>query len=261
MNVNFSKYHGTGNDFVLIDDREEVFPINNRAAIEHLCHRRFGIGADGLMLVRNDSKYDFRMVYFNSDGNESTMCGNGGRCIVAFAYKLGVIQDKTSFIAIDGPHDAEVVGNDYVRLKMIDVSNVEIGDNYYYLNTGSPHYISYKNGFKEEGIVEEARKIRYNNRFKEEGTNVNFVKLEENSLFVRTYERGVENETFSCGTGVVASAISAGLKNNSNEHVYQIKTLGGDLKVSYDADFEKNEFKNIWLEGPATFVFSGTTTI
>lgn len=261
MNVKFSKYHGTGNDFVLIDDREEVFPLHNTEIINHLCHRRFGIGADGLMLVRNDENFDFRMIYFNSDGNESTMCGNGGRCIVAFSYMLGLIKEKCSFIAIDGVHDAEVVKSDYIRLKMIDVNEVEIGKGYFYLNTGSPHYVTFVKEFNDEGIVDDARKIRYNNRFKEIGTNVNFVKPGENDLYVRTYERGVENETYSCGTGVVASAISAGIESKAEKSFHKVQTLGGKLKVSYEADFEKNEFKNIWLEGPAKLVFSGTVTI
>jgi diaminopimelate epimerase len=261
MNVKFSKFHGTGNDFVLIDDREEIFPINNVDLIKQLCHRRFGIGADGLMLVRNDSKYDFRMVYFNSDGNESTMCGNGGRCIVAFSYQLGIINTNTEFIAVDGPHEAEVVKPDYIRLKMIDVNEVEIGNDYFYLNTGSPHYVSYKTEFGDNGIINDAHEIRYSDRFKVEGTNVNFVKLDQDELFVRTYERGVENETYSCGTGVVASAISAGIKNKSDKNSYDIKTLGGNLKVAYNANFEKNEFNNIWLEGPAAFVYSGTFEI
>ena len=261
MDVNFSKYHGTGNDFVLIDDRDEFFPLNDTSLVKKICQRRFGIGADGLMLVRKDSNYDFRMIYYNSDGNESTMCGNGGRCIVAFSYKLGIIQNKTSFVAIDGPHDAEVVEPDYIRLKMIDVNEVETGEDYFYLNTGSPHYVRFKDEFNSRGIVAEAQEIRYNERFKKEGTNVNLVKTKEDGLFVRTYERGVEDETYSCGTGVVASAISAGLKMKDNKTLHNIETLGGRLKVSYEADFEKCEFKNIWLEGPATFVFSGTVTI
>lgn len=261
MNVKFSKYQGTGNDFVIIDDREEIFPLKDVSIIKHICHRRFGIGADGLMLVRNDENYNFRMVYFNSDGNESTMCGNGGRCIVAFSHKLGVINTKTSFVAIDGEHDAEVVRPDYVRLKMIDVDEVEAGDEYFYLNTGSPHYVTFLNEFKDKGIVNDARKIRYNKRFKDSGTNVNFIKFKDSDLFVRTYERGVEDETYSCGTGVVASAISAGLRSKTKKSSHTIETLGGRLKVSYDADFVNRKFKNIWLEGPATYVFSGSVTI
>ncbi len=261
MNVKFSKYQGTGNDFVVIDDRKEVFPLNDVSVIEHLCHRRFGIGADGLMLVRKDKDYDFRMIYYNSDGNESTMCGNGGRCIVAFAYKLGVIKEKTNFIAVDGPHDAEVLNPSYIRLRMIDVNNIEVGEDYYYLNTGSPHYVNFKKELTKGGIVSEAREIRYNDRFKAEGTNVNYVKISDNGLYVRTYERGVEDETYSCGTGVVASSISAGMKEGKKEGKYEIETLGGKLKVSYSANFEKKEVKNIWLEGPATFVFSGIVEI
>ena len=256
MNLSFYKYQGTGNDFVLIDNREKKISLSQEQ-IKFLCDRRFGIGADGLMLLELEPGMDFKMVYFNSDGNESSMCGNGGRCITALAKRLGVIDKETKFLAIDGIHEAKVLADDFISLKMNDVRNVEVGDGYFYLNTGSPHYVKLVQDVKAMDVFNEGKNIRYNDRFKEEGTNVNFIEKHEDVLFVRTYERGVENETWSCGTGVTASALVAAMKGLATEkNNCKVRTLGGDLNVKFDKVLENN-FYNIWLEGPATFVFKG----
>lgn len=257
MQLEFSKYQGTGNDFVLIDNRNNIISHKNTEIIEKLCHRRFGVGADGLMLLENEDGYDFRMRYFNSDGKEASMCGNGGRCIVAFAYHLGIISSETKFIAVDGEHDAKVSETESglnVSLKMINVDAVEKGTDFFYLNTGSPHFVKLIESHKNFNTFEEGKKIRYNDRFKSEGTNVNFVSLHDKHIEVSTYERGVEDETYSCGTGVVASAISCYYKTNTKK--FDIITKGGRLNVTFD-NLGRDTFNNIWLTGPATLVFKG----
>lgn len=259
MQLQCYKYQGTGNDFILIDNREKTISLTTEE-IKWLCDRRFGIGADGLMLLELEPSIDFKMIYFNSDGNESSMCGNGGRCITAFAKYLGIINTDARFLAIDGVHDSKI-NNDYVSLKMNDVRTVEIGEDYYYLNTGSPHYVKFVNNIDKVDVFTEGKKIRYNTRFAAEGTNVNFIEKKDNELIVRTYERGVENETLSCGTGVTASALAAALKGvNNDKNNCSIKTLGGNLNVKFDKVLE-NTFYNIWLEGPATFVFKTTVDL
>ncbi|MFA8433164.1 MAG: diaminopimelate epimerase [Marinifilaceae bacterium] len=263
MQIEFAKYQGTGNDFVLIDNRQNIISPQNIQLIQHLCDRKFGIGADGLMLLENENSYDFRMRYFNSDGKEASMCGNGGRCIVAFAYHLGIIKEQTHFIAVDGEHDANVLDQDgklWVSLKMQDVQEVETGKNYFYLNTGSPHYVTFIEQSEGFDTYTEGKNIRYNERFKKEGTNVNFVQIENDLLRVSTYERGVEDETLSCGTGVVASALSSSLLMDKPTGKLQVKTKGGDLQVRYHRSDQDN-FTNIWLEGPATKVFKGNIQI
>jgi diaminopimelate epimerase len=265
MNLNFFKYQGTGNDFIIIDNRNNVFEKKDAVLIAKLCDRRFGIGADGLMLLQNYKDYDFEMVYFNSDGNQSSMCGNGGRCISAFAKNLGIISTNARFMAIDGPHEAVIGGaiqnnSLVVKLKMQDVNEIEQTPEYLFLNTGSPHYVKKLDNITTLDVIGEARKIRYNERFKSEGTNVNFIEEKNGVIYIRTYERGVENETLSCGTGSTAAAIAAdhiGLINTAN--YCRINTLGGKLTVY----FEKNGsgYKNIWLEGPTTFVFKGEINV
>ncbi|MES2566498.1 MAG: diaminopimelate epimerase [Bacteroidota bacterium] len=253
MQLECFKYQGTGNDFVLIDNREKTISLSTDQ-IKWLCDRRFGIGADGLMLLELEPGVDFKMVYFNSDGNESSMCGNGGRCITAFAKRLGIIESEAKFLAIDGIHDSKI-NEEAVSLKMNDVRQIEVGEDYFYLNTGSPHYVKFVKDLEKMNVVEEGKKIRYNSRFAEEGTNVNFIEKNENELFVRTYERGVEDETLSCGTGVTAAALIAAYKGQSTDkNNCAIKTLGGHLNVKFEKVLE-NTFYNIWLEGPANFVF------
>lgn len=250
--MEFYKYQGTGNDFVMIDNRDLQFPKDNEI-IEKLCDRRFGIGGDGLILLENDPTEDFKMVYYNSDGNESTMCGNGGRCIVAFAHFLDVFEDKTTFEAIDGRHEAEI-HNGIIKLKMIDVNSIKNIDSDFELNTGSPHYVSFVEMLKDYKVFENGNKIRNSASYYQEGINVNFVEeIAEHEIFVRTYERGVEDETFSCGTGVTAAALVY-LKDKDQNSV-NVQVLGGNLKVYAEKDGES--FKNIWLEGPAKQVFKG----
>lgn len=261
MQLTFYKYQGTGNDFIMVDNRNLTLPRNNTQLYQQLCHRRFGIGADGFIMVQNKEGYDFEMVYFNSDGNESSMCGNGGRCITMFARQLGIIENKARFLAIDGPHDANIDANNWVSLKMKDVQEIERIENDYYLNTGSPHYVRFVDEAVETTpLIETAKGIRYNQRFAKEGTNVNLVQKTPNALNVRTYERGVEDETYSCGTGVTAVALAAfAHQPNSTGIVQPINTPGGNLQITFDKT--DNGFENVWLQGPAQFVFEGIIKI
>ncbi len=262
MNIPFSKYQGIQNDFVIIDNRSGNIKLSE-AQIEFICDRRKGIGADGLMLLGTATGYDFSMIYFNANGKEGSMCGNGGRCLTQYAFDQGIQKDTYSFIAIDGPHESKIDAAGWVHLKMIDVKSVEKnieGDvTFYVLNTGSPHYIEFVESVNSVDIVGLGQMIRYNERFKAEGINVNFVQQEEGQLFVRTYERGVENETFSCGTGVTASALIAGIEKLGEQKI-NIETLGGKLAVSFNNRGD-NIFDNIYLMGPGTFVFSGSLDI
>lgn len=256
--LSFYKYQGTGNDFILIDNRLQHFS-KEASIIEKLCDRRFGIGADGLICLEtsSDPNYDFRMVYFNADGFEGSMCGNGGRCLVRFAHDLGIIQDSTTFLAVDGPHEAQVTA-DNIHLKMSDVTNVEQFEHYDFLNTGSPHYVAIKNDLSNVDVTGEGSMIRYSPEWVEKGgTNVNFMEvLAPNHLYVRTYERGVEDETYSCGTGVTACAISSFFRLNWTSPI-AVKTKGGDLQISFQSNESKNTFSHIYLIGPAQRVFVG----
>lgn len=256
---NFHKYHGAGNDFIVIDNRKLLFTANEEV-ISKLCHRRFGIGADGLLLLENSADYDFSMRYFNSDGREGSMCGNGGRCIAAFAYKHLKLNEKITFLAVDGIHQAEILksgnGISQVRLKIADVTQVQHGEGYYVLDTGSPHYVRFVENADKTDVVAEGKAVRYSPLFPE-GTNVDFVEIKNEKLYVRTYERGVEDETLSCGTGVTASAIAASFVIPAN--AYEITTRGGNLNVSFTR--EKEHFTNVWLEGPAAFVYMGEIEI
>ncbi|MGV3586101.1 MAG: diaminopimelate epimerase [Adhaeribacter sp.] len=255
MEITFYKYQGTGNDFVMIDNRQEFFDIKNQALVARLCERRMGIGADGLILLQNRAGYDFEMVYFNADGRLGSMCGNGGRCTVQFAKQLGVITDKAYFLAADGDHYASIAEDGTVSLKMNDVQAIECADNFYFLNTGSPHYVEFVEDLTQYEVFQKGRSIRYNDRFKAEGTNVNFAELAQpdEPMFVRTYERGVEDETFSCGTGVTATAIAASFKGRTSP--VKIKTLGGNLEVAFNRTGET--VSDIYLIGPAVLVFEG----
>ena len=258
MKIQFYKYQGTGNDFILIDNREKKIQLD-ATQIKKLCDRHFGIGADGLMLLQNEEGFDFRMVYYNADGNESTMCGNGGRCIAAFAKRLGVIEKKTKFVAIDGAHLASIDNDNTVRLQMIDVNGIQDNDTYAVLNTGSPHYVLWVDDVFSTDVFNEGRRIRNQDVFQPKGINVNFAEHSEETVKVRTYERGVEDETLSCGTGVTAVAI-ASVKNKTGKFVVNIETPGGKLNVSFDKE-NKNEATNVWLSGTANFVYMGNIDI
>ncbi|WP_299755648.1 diaminopimelate epimerase [uncultured Pontibacter sp.] len=258
MAISFYKYQGTGNDFVMVDNRKLNFPAEDEELVKHLCDRRKGIGADGLILLQDHPDYDFEMVYYNADGRVGSMCGNGARCTVRFARQLGVIEDVACFLAADGEHQASVE-RDEIHLKMNDVQDVESIDEDYYLNTGSPHYIRFVEDAQNLDVYEEGRAIRYNDRFKAVGTNANFVqRLSEDEIFVRTYERGVEDETQSCGTGVTAAALVAGIKGMKSP--IKVKVLGGELQVSFERNVD-GCFKHIYLIGPAKQVFTGSITV
>lgn len=263
--MKFWKYQGAGNDFIMLDQRETQWLTRaDTAAIEHLCNRRFGIGADGLILLQNKPGFDFEMVYFNADGRESSMCGNGGRCIAAFARHLGLAGEYCRFMAIDGEHEARISapGNPWqetwIELKMTDVASVEVGNGIYILNTGSPHYVRFETQLDQKDMVSEGRAVRYSDRFCKEGINVNLVEPAGDGLHIRTYERGVEDETLACGTGVTAAAIASFLHNNLLPGNVEVPVLakGGRLSVRFHAR-EDGRFTDIWLCGPAQQVFEG----
>ena len=261
LEIEFFKYHGTGNDFILIDNRELFFQAD-QAIIEKLCDRRFGIGADGLILLQNHADFDFEMRYFNSDGREASMCGNGGRCAVAFAKKLGIIQNQTSFHAFDGLHKASIT-NEMIELSMSDVTEVSKTEDMYLLDTGSPQAVLFVSDLKNTDVHETGSRIRYDKKVSADGVNVNFVEVISPSVIqIRTYERGVEAETWSCGTGSVASAIVSLLKNNIASTAYQteVNVRGGKLKVSFETA-DRKCFTDIKLIGPAALVFSGKITL
>lgn len=253
MNLSFYKYQGTGNDFVIIDNRELNFPKENHALVRHLCDRRFGIGADGLMLLEVAVGYDFKMVYFNSDGHPSTMCGNGGRCLVAFAKKIGLVTDKAFFLATDGPHSAYFNEND-VCLGMSDVLEVSKRNEAFFLDTGSPHHVQFVTDIASLDVKKEGAKIRYG-LYGAKGANVNFISEQSDVFKIRTYERGVEDETLSCGTGVTAVAISIYEQQPDQTLPIPIQTLGGQLKVNFTK--RDRAYTDIILQGPAQFVFEG----
>ena len=256
MNISFYKYQGTGNDFVMIDDRTAQLDLKNLELISKLCDRKFGVGADGVILIRNHPDFDFEMVYFNADGSQS-MCGNGARCAVAFAKFLGIVAGETRFLAIDGPHSAKI-SEGLVELLMGEVSQTEAVEEDLFIDTGSPHHLRKVTGVNSYPVVKEGKEIRHSARYPK-GTNVNFVEvLGENELFVRTFERGVEDETLSCGTGVTAAALGFGTKNPTQ--TVTINTLGGHLSVRYSTT-ENGAFKDIWLIGPAEQVFAGKIEI
>lgn len=259
MQLDFYKYQGTGNDFIVADNRNNQLQLSQEQ-IAQLCHRRFGIGADGFMLLNQQAGYDFEMKYYNSDGAEGSMCGNGGRCLTQFAQDMGILQNHFSFIASDGPHEAIIEKSGWVKLKMKDVDWVEEQNGAFILNTGSPHFILPVVHLNELDVFTEGQKIRYNAQFKQEGINVNFVEQQPSGkLMVRTYERGVEDETYSCGTGVTAAALTSKHTVLGNNTV-SIITKGGELSV----EFEKtatDQFQHVWLCGPATFVFKGTIAL
>jgi len=255
MKIHFVKYHGAGNDFIIIDNR---IPIQlNSQQIAHLCHRRFGIGADGLMFInRGDLDFDFEIKYYNADGYEGSLCGNGSRCAVDFAFKLGICSKNTQFLAFDGIHQGSILPNQRVSVSMQDIAQFSLFDDGWSINTGSPHFVTFVSDILNFNVIEFGKKLRFDPRF-EEGTNVNFVEKVDNTLYVRTYERGVEDETLSCGTGVTAAAIIYAIHNKlpNIEHVVNVTTQGGSFAIKF---FKKsNIFTEIFLEGPVQEVFTG----
>ena len=256
MNFNFYKYQGTGNDFIMIDNRTEIFPKENVEVISNLCNRHFGIGADGVILIENDTKQDFKMIYFNADGSQ-TFCGNGGRCAVAFARYLNIIENKTNFNAVDGPHFAEIKNN-IVSLKMIDVDDIRVQENSVFVYTGTQHHVEMVDSLNDYPVYEKGKKIRVS--YDAPGSNVNFVEQMNASTFrVRTYEKGVEAETLACGTGVTAVAIAMHKTKKTTSNLIFLPVEGGTLEVSFTE--ENGHYKDVYLQGSATFVFKGEIQI
>lgn len=255
MTIEFRKYQGTGNDFVVLDNRNGIYNSLSEENINFLCHRRFGIGADGLMMLQYKEGYDFEMKYYNADGAEGSMCGNGGRCIVQFAKDLNLIEEKTYFLASDGPHDAVITAAGIIELQMKDVDGIEKRGQISILNTGSPHYIEHVKDLATYNVESEGKAIRYNEEFIDSGINVNFIELYRDGIKIRTYERGVEAETLSCGTGATAAALSIAADNNLPQ-VINVQTMGGMLQIKF-VKKGASQFKNIWLCGPAKHVYNG----
>jgi len=259
LTLPFHKYHGAGNDFILLDDRAgDLHQQFDQVTIARWCHRRFGIGADGLMLLQSHPDYDFEMIYYNSDGAPSSMCGNGGRCIVRFARDLGIVREEYRFLAVDGPHRAKLLDNGWVSLEMLDVTEVtSLQDDIFVLDTGSPHYITFRENISTIDVFTEGRTLRNSPPYAEKGININFVSEAEDGLHIATYERGVEDETLACGTGVTAAAIAAIKRAGVDDGYFHVpvKAKGGDLAVRGKLD--SGRFTELWLEGPAVRVFEG----
>jgi diaminopimelate epimerase len=260
--LRFSKFHGTGNDFVMIDGRNQDIALLDNRVIRSLCERRFGIGADGLIILEDSSSFDFRMRYFNADGKEGTMCGNGGRCITAFAHELGLTSRDAMFEGIDGVHSSTILPNGEIRLRLKDVDGIRWMEDGYIIDTGSPHFVRFVEQLNELDVLGEGREIRMQGRFGDRGINVNFVETgsSPNRISVRTYERGVESETYSCGTGVAAAAICAYYHFKSDIFSYHVHTRGGNLNVAFKEQHHTS-FRDVHLTGPALHVYDGTIEV
>ncbi len=261
MEIVFHKYQGTGNDFIILDNRNGAYSSLTKEQVESLCNRRFGIGADGLMMLNLKPGYDFEMIYFNSDGREGSMCGNGGRCMVKFAHSVGIHKSVYHFLASDGDHEGEIDDDGTVSLKMKDVQGIQDYHGDFILDTGSPHYVKMiGSNVMDYNVFQKGHDIRYSNAFNKEGINVNFVEQkDDDEIIVRTYERGVEDETLSCGTGVTASALVC-YHNEIGFNNVTVHTRGGKLNVEFDRTNEET-YHNIWLSGPAQKVFEGTVEL
>ena len=254
MTIAFDKYQGAGNDFIIIDNRKDVVDPADSHLINRLCDRRFGIGADGLILVSCHDRADYEMKYFNADGKLGSMCGNGGRCTAHFALRSGIAGAKQRFLAFDGLHEA-FVARDTVRLQIGDVyEHIKIDGNYF-IDTGSPHYVVFTTDLDKLDVVEEGRKLRWAPHFAPGGTNVNFVQVGDDGLSIRTFERGVEDETLACGTGATASVIASILAGHCDRAPVGVRARGGALSV--DFKIQKDKITDIWLTGPVSFVFEG----
>jgi diaminopimelate epimerase len=261
MKIQFYKYQGTGNDFIMVDNRDNSINHHHPQLIQQVCDRRFGVGGDGIMFLQDIEDYDFEMVYYNADGKPSSMCGNGGRCIVAFAKYLGIIKIETDFLAVDGPHHAKISDTgDWVSLQMIDVDTIANDGDAYVLDTGSPHYVTLADNLTHKDVYAEGYAIRNNDTYRANGINVNFVEPAGDGYFVRTFERGVEDETYACGTGVTAVALAMAQHHNQTGHIVtSIKVLGGKLTVHFN--YDGKIFSDIFLEGSAIQVFSGEVAV
>jgi len=260
MEISFEKYHGTGNDFILIEDLNGTIEKKlNSSQIKSACDRHFGIGADGMIFLQKSANHDFTMSYFNSDGKRSSMCGNGGRCIVHFAKSKKWIKKSCSFMAYDGLHEAKIDREGLIYLKMSNVDDLQNLGKDVYLDTGSPHFVRFVDELKAFDVFKKGRSIRFSKRFEKKGTNVNFVMNSRLTTHVATYERGVEAETLSCGTGVVASVLASRSKNLFKTNKRKVSTKGGRLEVQFDVS--EMGFDNIWLIGPAVKVFEGKMKI
>lgn len=260
MEIKFYKYQGTGNDFVILDNRDGRYDGLSNKQVKALCERRFGIGADGLMLLNTHLNFDFEMKYYNADGSESSMCGNGGRCMIKFAGDQGITRTNYKFVAIDGAHEGSINTDGTIALRMMEVDEIKYMHGNYILNTGSPHFVTMNNDVMHLDVFKKGREIRYSKEFEKEGINVNFVEQtsDRDRIKVRTYERGVEDETLSCGTGVTAAALVCAHNDNGFNRV-EVETKGGCLSVEFDKIGDS--FKNIWLNGPAVKVFEGVIVL
>ena len=259
MEIDFYKFHGTGNDFIIIDDRKLKFPSKNNKIINHLCDRFFGIGADGLILVQDSFKRDFKMIYYNSDGNKGSFCGNGARCAVSFANSLYSFTKEISFEFSKEVYSAIIEENE-ISVRMSDVNQINCFKDYVFLNTGSPHHVVLLEDIDSLDVKLKGSQIRYSDIYKEKGTNVNFVqKISDNEFSMRTYERGVEDETYSCGTGATAVAIAMHkLKETSREKI-NLNVKGGQLKVSFQ--YKNGLYHGVNLKGPVSKVYKGKINI
>lgn len=254
--LRFQKWQATGNDFVIVDNRNGIIRDLSSEWISRICNRNFGVGADGFMFIQNHPELDFEMKYFNANGLEAEMCGNGARSIIGFVKNMGIISDSTSFKAIDGLHSGWIIGKDQYRIKMVDVNAIKKNNQGIFLNTGVPHLVIFSEDPEQIEVVKQGREIRYSMEFAPKGTNVNYANYSDDILRMRTYERGVENETLSCGTGAVAAAIATEYLNNYDKSTYEVLVPGGKLQVSFERT-GKEQFRNIYLEGEAKMVFEG----
>ena len=260
MKFNFDKYQGAGNDFIIIDDRSLSFPKDNASLINQLCNRHMGIGADGLILVQNSTEGDFKMIYFNSDGNQGSLCGNGGRCVFAFARSLNIVKNEGVFEACDGLHFASMKKDNRVSLNMNDIVNITKNRDSLFINTGSPHHLELVDDISKINVNDQGAAIRYGEPYLDLGTNVNFIEMLKKDTFkIRTYERGVEKETLSCGTGAVAAGVGVHYMGVTKSTNINIHALGGILKIVFTSSLGR--YSEIKLIGPAEFIFSGNFEI
>ena len=262
MKIKFYKYQATGNDFIIIDNRNQDINLTEEN-IRFLCDRHFGIGSDGLILLENSQEADFAMQFFNPDGSGGMMCGNGGRSIVRFAFDLGIIKISCSFIAPDGLHFAEINAEN-IKLKMVIPTLFQEFEDGYYINTGTSHFVSFENSVENINLLEKGRALRYDERFSPyNGCNVNFVEETSlNNIKIRTYERGVEDETLACGTGICAAALTYSIEKqlSKGKHTINISAKGGELQVEFKKNND-NTFSAPYLIGEAKKVFGGEIDI